>query len=242
MIGLENKELLIKSAKALDIHLTDHQVKQFAIYYKLLIEWNKKFNLTAITDEKEVITKHFIDSIALLKVSSLTKVSRMIDIGTGAGFPGIPLKIVAPDVELTLLDSLKKRVAFLEEVIMSLGMEDVKCLHGRAEDFGRLKDYRETYDLCVSRAVAHLSVLSEYCIPFVRINGCFISYKSNHIDEEILESQTAIKHLGGVLDKTIPLKIPDSNIVRNYILIKKVKRTVDQYPRKAGLPAKKPLR
>lgn len=239
-------KLLKDIAKKINIEISDEQVKQFEKYYEMLVEKNKVMNLTAITEKDEVIIKHFIDSIAIIpylkeKNISLNNELRIIDIGTGAGFPGIPLKIMLPDVKFTLLDSLNKRVGFLNEVIFELQLTNIEAIHGRAEDIAFDSNYREGFDLCVSRAVANLSTLSEYCIPFVKKNGYFISYKAGDSEEEINKSKNAIKLLGGKINKVEEFVLPESDAERVFVMIKKLENTNKKYPRKAGVPAKKPL-
>ncbi len=227
----------------LGIDLKEHQISQFLNYYELLVYWNTFMNLTAITDFEEVLIKHFIDSVSLVKaVTDLSeKDYSVIDIGTGAGFPGIPLKIVFPNLNITLLDSLNKRVQFLNEVIDKLGLQNVTVIHGRAEDFARPDKLRESFDLCISRAVANLTTLSEYCLPFVKTGGYFISYKSEKITEEFNNARGAIKILGGKYENQVEFKLPDSDIYRNLFVIKKEKNTPLKFPRKAGIPSKEPL-
>lgn len=222
--------------------LTGVQMEQFWRFYELLIEWNQVMNLTAITDMEEVVSKHFVDSCALVKSGISLEGQNMIDVGTGAGFPGIPLKILFPDLRVTLLDSLNKRIRFLEEVCSQLGLQNVELIHGRAEDYGRDVHYREQYDLCVSRAVANLSSLSEYCIPFVKVGGCFISYKSGKVEEERIEAEAAVKKLGGKIGEIHSFHLPLEDALRYLVMIEKVKGTAKQYPRKAGMPAKEPLK
>ncbi|MCH5280389.1 MAG: 16S rRNA (guanine(527)-N(7))-methyltransferase RsmG [Lachnospiraceae bacterium] len=244
-------EAFCKDLDELSIKLNEDQKKQFMIYYELLVEWNSFMNLTAITKLDEVCKKHFVDSLSLIKanneiISSLKKDMKkdsisMIDVGTGAGFPGIPLKIVFPEWEVTLLDSLGKRIKFLNEVIARLGLERISAFHGRAEDYGVKKEFRESFDLCTSRAVANLSTLSEYCIPFVKKQGLFIAYKSEKVTDELASANEAIGLLGGKLIKQIDYELPDSDIYRNLVLIQKEKDTSKKYPRKAGLPSKEPL-
>ncbi|GMQ63856.1 16S rRNA (guanine(527)-N(7))-methyltransferase RsmG [Vallitalea maricola] len=234
--------ILIEGAEKLGFKLTDNQVKQFDKYYEMLIEWNNKINLTSIVDEQEVIIKHFLDSIAIKNVIDLSISNSLIDLGTGAGFPGIPLKIVYPHLKVTLVDSLNKRINFLSNVIDELLLDDVVCIHSRAEDLGNTDLYREQFDICVSRAVADLSILSEYCIPFVRCEGYFIPYKSSKSNDEIEISRNAISKLGGFLEETQNVEIPFSEIERSFVLIKKEKITPNKYPRKAGKPKKNPLR
>lgn len=236
---MENKFLY--QLKKLDIELTDLQLEQFHKYYGLLIEWNKVMNLTGITDVDEVNEKHFLDSLAVVKVVDIKKVNWMIDIGTGAGFPGIPLKIVFPHLKVVLLDSLNKRVNFLNTVVNELALKNVLVIHGRAEDYAKDVKYREKFDLCVSRAVANLATLSEYCLPYVRLGGIFVSYKSGTVDSEIENSKKAIKILGGKIDDIIKLQLPETEINRSFIKIKKKENTNKKYPRKAGMPAKQPL-
>lgn len=227
--------------KEIGITLSDEQIKQFIIYYEMLVEWNHGINLTAITDFKDVLSKHFLDSVSLIKAVDLDRDIRMIDIGTGAGFPGIPLKIVFPQLKITLLDSLNKRVLFLNEVIDTLNLKEIDTVHGRAEDFAKPGKLREQFDICVSRAVANMTTLSEYCLPFVKIGGFFISYKSEKIVEEIIAAEKGIGILGGKIENQIEFNLPGSTIYRNFVVIKKVKETPRLYPRKAGLPSKEPL-
>lgn len=226
--------------KELNISLDDNQMEQFLSYYQLLIEWNKLINLTSITDFMEVIKKHFIDSLSIVKVFSPNN-ERILDLGTGAGFPGIPLKIVFPNTKIVLMDSLNKRIKFLNEVINKLKLEDIIALHGRAEDFGKDISYREGFDVCTSRAVAKLSTLSEYCLPFVKTGGVFISYKASQIATEVEDAKKAIKILGGTLIKAEEFKLPGTDIDRSLILIKKISKTPKGYPRTAGKPSKEPL-
>ena len=236
-----NKELLNSKCKSIGIDLTQIQLEQFELFYNLLIEKNKVMNLTAITEMEEVIVKHFIDSMMLIKAINIDSIQTIADMGTGAGFPGIPLKIAFPKLKITLMDSLAKRLKFLDEVISTLELENITTLHGRAEDIGKNDNYREKYDLCVSRAVANLSTLSEYCLPLVKENGYFISYKSGEITEELFSSKKAISILGGNNPELVYFKLPDSNMDRSFVIIKKEKKTPKKYPRKAGLPSKEPI-
>lgn len=237
---------LVNICNKINIEISDDQINCFEKYYELLIEKNKVMNLTAITDKEDVIVKHFIDSIALIpylldKGININNELKIIDIGTGAGFPGLPLKIMMPDVKFTLLDSLNKRVSFLNEVIDELKLKDIEALHGRAEDYASDNKYREKYDICVSRAVANLSTLSEYCIPFVKKDGFFISYKAGESEEEINKSKNAIKILGGKINKVEEFVLPGTDASRVFVFIRKQELTDKKYPRKAGVPAKKPL-
>lgn len=227
--------------KELSIQLDENQLQQFKTYYELLIEWNKVMNLTAITDYNDVIQKHFVDSLSLIRVFKLNQSLKIVDIGTGAGFPGIPLKIAFPDLEIVLLDSLNKRIKFLNEVINVLKFNKIEAIHSRAEDFGTNKLYREKFDLCVSRAVANLSSLSEYCLPCVKVGGSFIPYKSGKITEEVENSKSAVKKLGGQISKVETFYLPESDIERSFVIIDKIKNTPKQYPRSAGKPTKEPL-
>ena len=230
-----------KDIEAFGITLTEQQINQFLVYYEMLVEWNQMMNLTAITEYEEVMKKHFVDSISLVKAYDVSKSVSVIDVGTGAGFPGLALKIAYPQLKLTLLDSLNKRIQFLNAVIEKLGLDGVDTIHGRAEDFAKPGKLREKYDLCVSRAVANLSTLSEYCLPFVKEGGEFISYKSEKIQEEMVKAEKAISILSGKVVKQVEFTLPDSDIYRNLFVIRKVKKTPGKYPRKAGLPSREPL-
>ncbi len=236
-----NTEQFEKDLTAIGVTLSEKQVNQFLTYYEMLVEWNEVMNLTAITDYDEVMKKHFVDSLSLIQTFDVTKKVSVIDVGTGAGFPGLALKIAYPNMKVTLLDSLNKRINFLNAVIEKLGLTDVETVHGRAEDFAKPGKLREKYDLCVSRAVANLTTLSEYCLPFVKVGGEFISYKSEKITEEMGNAKKAISILGGKFDRSKDFNLPDSDIYRNLVVIKKVKETPKKFPRKAGLPSKEPL-
>lgn len=217
------------------------QKEQLTTYYEMLIEKNKVMNLTAITEFEDVIEKHFLDSISIAQFVDLTKDISLIDLGTGAGFPGLPLKIIFPNINITLVDSLNKRIIFLDEVIDALDLKNIRTVHGRAEELAVQPDYREQYDLCVSRAVANLSSLSEYCLPFVKPGGQFVSYKSDGIEEELASAKKAIFLLGGKVKEVISFQLADTQIGRSFVIISKEKRTPKMYPRKAGMPGKKPL-
>lgn len=231
-----------KDLDALGVTLTKEQVDQFLKYYELLVEWNGFMNLTAITEYDEVMKKHFVDSLSLIKTFDVNKSVKVIDVGTGAGFPGLALKIAYPNLQVTLLDSLNKRINFLNEVILQLGLTGVETVHGRAEDFAKPDKLRGKFDLCVSRAVANLSTLSEYCLPFVKVGGEFISYKSEKITEEMVAAKNAINILGGKFDRSEEFTLPGSDIYRNLVVIKKVKDTPKNFPRKAGQPSKEPIK
>lgn len=231
---------------ALKISLSEEQYQKFIRYYELLTEWNKLMNLTAITDYEEVVLKHFTDSLSLVKAFSDSaflsdKKLSVIDVGTGAGFPAIPLKIAFPNLQITMLDSLQKRIKFLEEVIAGLQLDGITALHGRAENIAKQSGLREQFDLCVSRAVARLSSLSEYCLPFVKKNGYFIPYKSEKTESELAEAEHALSVLGGKVIREAEFCLPGSDIFRKLIVIEKIKATPLRYPRKAGLPTKEPL-
>ena len=234
-------KLLLDKVNKLSIELNEKQVKQFIKFYEMLVEWNKVMNLTGITEYDEVVEKHFVDSLSIVNVVDMNDIHKVIDIGTGAGFPGIPLKIAFPHLEITLLDSLNKRIKFLNAVIDELGLDNIHTIHGRAEDFAKQEKYREKYDLCVSRAVANLSTLSEYCLPYVAVDGMFVPYKSGDIEEELNNSKKAIQILGGKIENTFKFELPGTDIGRSFVKIKKVKNTAKKYPRKAGLPSKEPL-
>ena len=237
-----NLEQFKDGLKELQIELNEKQISQFLKYYELLVETNKVMNLTAITEFDEVVEKHFLDSLSLCRVYDLKIDAKILDLGTGAGFPGIPLKIAFPNLELVLADSLNKRIKFLNQVIDELELKDITAVHARAEELGRNKDYREQFDVCVSRAVANLSSLSEYCIPFVKVGGKFISYKSGNIDKEISESGKAVRILGGELEDIYRFQLPGTDIGRSFVKINKIKSTGKKFPRKAGLPSKEPLK
>ena len=235
-------ELMREELSEFSIKLSEHQLHQFYQYFELLVEWNKVMNLTAITELEDVVTKHFVDSLSLVKAVSDLSDEKILDMGTGAGFPGIPLKIAFPELKITLLDSLNKRINFLNEVIGQLQLGEIQAVHGRAEDYGRDKLYREQYDYCVSRAVANLSTLSEYCMPYVKIGGAFIPYKSGKIEEELNQAKGAVKLLGGKIEEVVTFVLPKTDVERSFVIVRKTEGTSKKYPRKAGLPSKEPLK
>lgn len=235
-------ERLRKKAMQMGIVLDDTQISQFQTYFEMLIEKNKVMNLTAITEKEEVIDKHFADSLAFAQTGLETSGKRLLDLGTGAGFPGIPLKIAFPEMEVLLLDSLNKRVRFLQDVIRELNLQGIDAVHGRAEDFAKQKAYRENFDYVVSRAVANLAVLSEYCLPYVSVEGYFLPYKSGDIQREIDESRKAVKILGGSVEDVVSFEIPGTDIHRTILKIRKKTAAPKRFPRKAGLPSKEPIR
>lgn len=233
-------EKMQEKSKNLEINFSVEQLEQFFEYMNLLIEWNEKMNLTAIIDPEEIILKHFIDSITILK--SIKNESKVVDVGTGAGFPGIPLSIMNPTLKITLVDSLNKRLIFLKEVVDRLKLNNIEIIHSRAEELGQNKKYREKFDIATSRAVANLSTLSEYLIPLVRIDGKVISMKAGSAQEEIDEAKNAIKILGGKIEKIEEFDLPQSDIRRTIITIKKENKTLNKYPRKPGIPTKEPIK
>lgn len=232
---------LLEGVGELNLELNEEQKNKFIIYKNLLKEWNEKINITAITDDIEIDIKHFLDSLTPMVTNLFNGEKSIIDVGTGGGFPGLPLKIINPDLKVTLLDSLNKRIIFLNEVIKSLDLKDIEGTHGRAEELGRKIEYREKYDICVSRAVASLDTLSEYCIPFVKKGGYFISMKGPDAEEEVKEAKKAIGLLGGSIKEIEKIKLPKSNISHSLIIIEKIKETPTKYPRGGGKPKKKPL-
>lgn len=234
------KELMCSYGKMIDILFNDEQLNKFYNYMNLLLEWNEKINLTAITNPEEIVLKHFIDSLTINKY--IEKNKNIVDVGTGAGFPGIPLKIYRPDVKVTLVDSLNKRIIFLNEVIDNLKLSDIYTVHSRIEDFGKDKKYREKFDYVTARAVANLSVLSEYLIPITKVNGKCICMKGSEIEEEVNNSKNAINILGGKIEKIEKFNLPNTDISRNLVIINKIRNTPNKYPRKAGIPAKEPLK
>lgn len=223
------------------LNLTEDQISAFNKYYELLYEWNKKINLTAITEPKDVAIKHMVDSLSCFKADLFKENTSLIDVGTGAGFPGLPLKIFYPSLKLTLLDSLNKRVKFLQLVVDELGLKDVEVIHTRSEEAARNKKYREKFDLATARAVARLPIICEYCLPFVKDGGTFIALKGRQYEEEATQAQKAIKVLGGEIADIMPVKLPEIDDKRAVIYIKKIKSTPKTYPRKAGTPERNPI-
>ncbi len=229
-----NKEILISGLKKIGYNIKEEEIEKFEKFSGLLIEWNEKMNLTAVTDPDEISVKHFLDSIVPVFKIDIKENSKIIDVGTGAGFPGIPIKIIRDDLKFTYLDSLNKRITFLKEVSNQLGFENVEFVHGRAEDTGQNKSYREKFDYAVSRAVAPLKILSEYSVPLLKAGGVFAAFKSFDIDEELDEAKAMIGSLGGKIKDIIEVEIPNSDLVRKIVLIEKVKETPKQFPRKAN--------
>lgn len=236
----EFKKIMIFYGEKIDIKFTEEQLNQFYEYMNLLLEWNEKINLTAITDPSEVILKHFIDSLTINKY--IKENSTLADVGTGAGFPGIPLKILRPDLKITLVDSLNKRINFLNEVINKLNLVNIETVHSRIEDFGKDKKYRESFDFVTARAVANLAVLSEYLLPIAKVGGQCVCMKGSSVEEELSNGKNAIKVLGGKIKNIDEFVLPDSDMSRNVIIIDKIKNTPNKYPRKAGIPVKEPLK
>ncbi|SHI15416.1 16S rRNA (guanine(527)-N(7))-methyltransferase RsmG [Sporanaerobacter acetigenes] len=238
---MTNVKTLIEGSKELNIDINKENINKFILYKELLLDWNQKINITAIEDDEEIDIKHFLDSLTPLKTKLFERNVKVIDIGTGGGFPGIPIKIVKKNVDMVLLDSLNKRIMFLNEVIDKLELKNIGTIHGRAEDFGKNKIYREVFDVAISRAVAPLNILCEYCLPFVKVGGFFVSMKGKDVEEEIESSKKALKILGGEVKDKVLVEIPNSNITHSLIIIEKISKTPTKYPRQAGKPKKNPL-
>ncbi len=240
-ILLSNIDTLIEGSEELEIELGSDRENKFKLYKDLLQEWNEKIDITTIIDDEDVDKKHFLDSLTLVETGLFNQDEKIIDIGTGGGFPGLPLKIYNPKLEVTLMDSLNKRITFLNQVIASLDLEDIEAIHGRAEELSRTDEYREAYDICVSRAVARLNTLAEYCLPFVKKGGYFVSMKGPDYEEELKEAKNAILLLGGSIRDHKRVRIPHTDIYHSIIIIEKIKNTPKKYPRGGGKPRKKPL-
>lgn len=223
------------------IQLSSEAKERFETYYRLLIEWNERMNLTAITEYDEVFEKHFYDSITPAFYFDVSKVDRLVDVGAGAGFPSLPLKIIYPQLQVTIIDSLNKRITFLQQLTEQLGLKDVQFVHGRAEELGQRKEYRETFPLVLARAVARMPVLLELCLPFAKVGGTFIAYKGSSADEELHEAERALKVLGGSIARKEQLQLPSEQSNRTIIWIEKTKATPKTYPRKPGTPSKNPI-
>lgn len=237
-----NFDAIIAYCNDKEIELKEEQLSMLSSFYEMLVEKNKVMNLTGITEWDDVVLRHYIDSISISEIMNLNDFrGKVLDLGTGAGFPGIPLKIIFPNLQITLFDSLNKRIRFLQEVIDELELKNIEAIHGRAEEFGKNSDYREQYDLVVSRAVANIATLSEYCLPFVKVGGSFISYKTDSIEEEISNSGKAVSILGGKIERVEHFTLPNTDMERSLLQIKKIKTTSKKFPRKAGLPSKEPL-
>jgi 16S rRNA (guanine527-N7)-methyltransferase len=238
-----NFDAIIAYCNDKEIELKEEQLSMLSSFYEMLVEKNKVMNLTGITEWDDVVLRHYIDSISISEIMNLKDFrGKVLDLGTGAGFPGIPLKIIFPNLQITLFDSLNKRIRFLQEVIDELGLKNIEAIHGRAEEFARKPEHRESYDLVLSRAVANISTLSEYCLPFVKVGGSFVSYKTEAIDEELKESGRAVLLLGGEVNHIVRFELPHSDMKRSLLKIEKVKPCSKKYPRKAGVPSKEPLK
>ncbi len=238
---MEARELLKNTFQGMKIDVNDEMCDNFEKYSLLLRKWNEVMNLTAITDENEIVVKHFADSASVLSYMDIPKGAAALDIGTGAGFPGMPIKIVRPDIKMTLVDSLNKRVNFLNAVCGELGLSDIECIHARAEELSRKADKRESFDYCFSRAVAALNVLAEYCLPFVKVGGCLAALKGPNAYNEIEDAKKAIAVLGGELSEVKEIEIPNTDLKHTLVIVKKVKPTPSVYPRKGASISKKPI-
>ena len=239
---MEFYEILNRACLNEGLSFDENKYNKFILYKELIKEWNQKVNITAITEDSEIIKKHFIDSIKIFKFLPLAKAKSIIDIGTGGGFPGIPIKIMNEDNEIVLIDSLNKRIKFLDEVINKLKLTHISTIHGRAEDFAQVAKYRENFDLAVSRAVANMTTLTELCMPYVKVNGYFIAMKGPSVEDEIIQSKNAISILGGKIEDIIQVSIEDSDLKHNLVIVKKIKSTPKTYPRQAGTASKNPLK
>ncbi|WP_042277490.1 16S rRNA (guanine(527)-N(7))-methyltransferase RsmG [[Clostridium] dakarense] len=239
---MSNRDILAKGLCDLGIDVNDKMLDNLKIYRDMLADWNQHMNLTGIVEEKEVYIKHFLDSISAVKNGYIKNGISLIDVGTGAGFPGLPLRICLEDLEVTLLDSLNKRINFLQEVSKSVGIDNIEYIHGRAEDFGKSEEYREKYDVATARAVAGLPVLMEFCIPFIKVGGHFVCLKGPNANLELEESKAAMDALGVEFIEKIDVKLPESDLNHNILVFKKVKNTPEKYPRKAGKPSKNPIK
>lgn len=239
---MSNQSLLKEGLKSLNLEHSDRIISDFWMFKDLLLEWNEKINLTAITEEHDIVTKHFLDSVTCLTSEVDFDNKSVLDVGTGGGFPGVPLKIMNRSIEMTLLDSLNKRINYLKIVGENLKFDRIHYLHSRAEDAAANKQYRENFDIVVSRAVANMSTLTEYCLPFVKLGGYFIAQKTMGAENEIKEAEKAIKILGGEIVRIVPVTVPNTELSHNLVIIKKIMKTPATYPRKAGIPSKNPLK
>ncbi len=235
-------DVMEKACKKVGLTFDEDKYNKFMKYKEMIQEWNEKINLTTITEDSEIVQKHFIDSINIFNFKFLKNSKNLIDVGSGAGFPGLPIKVVNSDIKVVLLDSLNKRINFLNEVIKELDLKGIKTIHGRAEDFAKDKEYREKFDIATSRAVANMTVLSEFCMPYVKVGGYFLALKGPSIEEELRESRNAIGTLGGKIQDIIKVDIDNSEINHNLVVIKKMRATDRRYPRKAGMVTKKPIK
>ena len=240
MLKEDFEKEIMEYVEELGIKLSKEQAEMFFDYMNLLLEWNEKINLTAITEEKEVIVKHFVDSLTIAKY--IPEGASLVDVGTGAGFPGIPLKIIRDDLKITLLDSLQKRINFLDVVIKELNLKNVETIHARVEEFGKNSKYRESFEVATSRAVANLSTLTEYLLPLVKVGGIAVCMKGSSIEEELETSKKAINVLGGKVSNVFEFDLPKTDIKRNIVIVDKINKTPSKYPRKPGMPSKEPIR
>ena len=239
---MEYFDIMNTASSDVNLHFDEDTYNKFMQYKDMIKDWNEKINLTAIIEDEQIVKKHFIDCIKIFKFTPLKEAKSIIDIGTGAGFPGIPIKIIKPEINVVLLDSLNKRIKFLNEVINKIDLNNITTIHGRAEDFSRKAEYREKFDVAVSRAVANLAVLSELCIPYVKVGGYFVAMKGPSVEEEIKAGKNAVSMLGGKIEDIIKVEIENSDLNHNLVIIKKIKETHKAYPRKAGTAVKNPLK